>query len=286
MTYTEVRALRDAQRDGVCFRRTVTLGRQWLLAGPRDLARALAGCRVDAAAKAKLLADPPKWADELFRLFGAAEVSALDASPYEGADILHNLNDPPPPGLAGRFDLVFDGGTTEHVFDVPRALRTAMELASVGGHVLVSVPANNALGHGLYQFSPELYYRVFAPENGFEVRWVTLTEAWSGKRYAAADPAKLRRRVELYATAPTLMLTALARRVADVPIFANPPAQSDYAAAWDGEARPHAPAARPWHRRLLSRFGERFAPGLIGYVRYRRSLDLKWHPDLFRPLAD
>jgi hypothetical protein len=39
-------------------------------------------------------------------------------------------------------------------------------------------------------------------------------------------------------------------------------------------------------RQSLVRFAERWFPWIIGYVRYRRSLDFRWHPELFRPLPD
>ena len=44
-----------------------------------------------------------------------------------------------------------------------------MEMVKRGGHFIGVTTLNNFCGHGFYQFSPELYYRVFAPGNGFEV---------------------------------------------------------------------------------------------------------------------
>jgi hypothetical protein len=34
-------------------------------------------------------------------------------------------------------------------------------------------PANNQMGHGFYQFSPELFFRVFSQENGYLLRALT-----------------------------------------------------------------------------------------------------------------
>jgi 2-polyprenyl-3-methyl-5-hydroxy-6-metoxy-1,4-benzoquinol methylase len=75
-------------------------------------------------------------------------VSSIDASDYENATYVHDLNVPIPDHLKGQFDLVDDGGTLEHVFNFPVALRNCMEMVKVGGHLLLNVPTNNFVGHG------------------------------------------------------------------------------------------------------------------------------------------
>ena len=69
--------------------------------------------------------------------------------------------------LKRKFSVVIDGGTLEHVFNFPVAIKNCMQMLDVGGHFFVHTMANNFMGHGFYQFSPELFYRVFSPENGF-----------------------------------------------------------------------------------------------------------------------
>jgi hypothetical protein len=101
-----------------------------------------------------------------------------------------------------------------------------------GGHFLQVTNANNFMGHGFYQFSPELLYRVFSPENGFEIRAVLLHEVIPGGHwYAVSDPVAVQQRVELCNSAPTYILT-IARKVADREPFIKPPFQSDYSAIW------------------------------------------------------
>ena len=64
---------------------------------------------------------------------------------------------------AGQFDVVYDGGTLEHVFNFPVALRNAMELLRPGGRLFtIHTCANNLCGHGFYQFSRELFYRTLS----------------------------------------------------------------------------------------------------------------------------
>jgi len=101
-----------------------------------------------------------------FRLLGVTEVLALDCSPYEGADIVHDLNCPAPEALHDRFDLIVDGGTTEHVFDVRQALTNIARMLKIGGRVIHISPANNWVNHGFYQFSPTLFYDYYGG-NGF-----------------------------------------------------------------------------------------------------------------------
>src|SRR5258708_14619753 len=76
------------------------------------------------------------WADGLFNYLGATSLVAMDASSFEGAEIVHDLNFPVPSALYSAFDTIFDGGTLEHVFDVPTALRSVAAMLPVGGRFL------------------------------------------------------------------------------------------------------------------------------------------------------
>ena len=43
-----------------------------------------------------------------FRMMGITDLHNLDVSTYEGADIIHNLNQPVPESLCGQFDFIID----------------------------------------------------------------------------------------------------------------------------------------------------------------------------------
>ena len=107
------------------------------------------------------------YAEEFLKRLGAKETISIDASAYEGASLVHDMNLPIGDDLKRRFSVVIDGGTLEHVFNFPVAIKNCMQMVDVGGHFFVHTMANNFMGHGFYQFSPELFYRVFSPENGF-----------------------------------------------------------------------------------------------------------------------
>ena len=239
-----VRFLLYAKRLGVDFSRTATLGRQDLEVRRSTLARELGdfGHRVPEEEIACLHG---AYADELFRWLGARELHTYDNSPYEGATHIHDLNLPIADSAKGAYSAVLDGGSLEHVFDFPRAIRNCMELLAVGGHYLAITPANNFMGHGFYQFSPELYYSVLAPQNGFAVvRMIAFEDRWRATWYAVPNPREVGTPVTLMNGRPVLLLV-LAKRLAEVPIFAAAPQQSDYVATWSrGKARLPRPLAR------------------------------------------
>ena len=108
-----------------------------------------------------------KYADDLFHGLGATTLDVMDVSGFEGANILHDLNQPVDTRLHNAYDCVFDGGALEHVFNFPLALKNCIEMVKVGGCFITITPANNWCGHGFYQFSPELFYRILSRENGF-----------------------------------------------------------------------------------------------------------------------
>ncbi len=176
------------------------------------------------------------YGEAYFSLLGARQVVSIDCSDYEGATVLHDMNTPLPGELRRRFSLVHDGGTLEHVFHVVQALKNCLEMVRVGGYFSMANVANNFMGHGFWQFSPDLIFRALSPVNGFRVECVLLHEAVSGGAwYLVADPAEVRSRVELRNALPTYIM-ALARRVRETEVFAVPPQQSDYAVLWKAGA--------------------------------------------------
>jgi hypothetical protein len=198
--------------------------------------------------------DTPWMADPFLSALGARELLATDASAYEGAQIVHDLNEPVPEDLHGRFTLVFDGGSLEHIFNVPVAIANYMELVQVGGHLIITTPGNNYFGHGMYQFSPEFFFRVLSPENGFRVQRLVAMEDYvtfrrllgrmiphesAGAWYEVTDPAVLGDRVLLNKSRPVL-LALQAQRTHRGHVLRNPVYQSDYASAWSASEAPDA----------------------------------------------
>ncbi len=238
-----------AAAAGASFRQSATLGRQNFYPAPSVL-QELMRSRGENESAEQFLADSSGYAEKLFRLLGAEEVVAIDNSDYEGAAVIADMNAPVSSEQHDRFSLIFDGGCLEHVFNFPQAIRNCMEMLEVGGHFLGITPANNFCGHGFYQFSPELYFRVFSAENGFAIRAVLTKEkeTW----FRVMDPEEFGARVEIQNNRPTYLFV-LAEKLAQREVFAQPPQQSDYARRWQqsgGEIESPFAVAQPVRDRI------------------------------------
>jgi hypothetical protein len=220
--------LEAARASGVDFSRLCTIGRQDMTVA--GLSRA-------------------EYADGVFRGLGAHTVDALDISDYEGATVVHDLNGAEPPEVTERYTAVLDGGSLEHIFHVPNALRSITSLVEVGGHVLFINPTDGNSGHGFYQFSPEFFFRVLSPENGF--RMVSCYYRELGRRpwYEVPDPASIGRRVEISART-SAYLYVVAQKVSAATPFEKPPLQSDYVATWMRDPDPRRSRLERIPRRL------------------------------------
>ncbi len=227
-----------ARARGAHFERTATIGRQSLDIPPDALERLARGVGVDRIDWPHFAVDG--FADDFIRvLLGAQEVTSIDFSDYQGAPIVHDLNRPIDASLHRSFDAVVDGGSLEHIFDVKQALANYMNLVKRGGDLFIVTTANNLFGHGFYQFSAELFYRVFDAANGFSVQHLVLVESPfvsvsvspRQRLFEIADPAIAGSRIHLVNDKP-VMLFVHARRIGDEAPFRTSPLQSDYHAKW------------------------------------------------------
>jgi SAM-dependent methyltransferase len=236
------RTLLEAKQRGVCFDRILTAGRQQWLVPPTATKRLHAKFNLSAATNSQLVFGG--YADAFFQEWlGARETVAIDASDYEGATRIHDLNCPVPAEWNESFDVVIDAGTLEHVFNFPAAIESCLRMLKVGGTIFWSMPANNYCGHGFYQFSPELIFRIFSHQSGFNIEQLLLfTHPFPGaelssrmKFYSVRNPDEVRSRVAFMNDAPTGLLVQ-ARRERHAILFNPTPQQSDYAQAWRGTA--------------------------------------------------
>ena len=223
-------------RFGVDLAEAATLGRQSLYLNRRDLVALFRKFDVafDDQAIDAIFADTSLkdlkvgFCEPLLEFLGARSVTSIDASAYENASVVHDMNLPVPAELENRFSVLIDGGTLEHIFNFPVAIENCLRMVREGGHFVSVAPANNFFGHGFYQFSSELFYRVFCEENGFVVKQVFLcSEKTSGVWHEIPDPASLRDRVEFSNQVPTFQLFIAEKIRADAGIRLLPQ-QSDY----------------------------------------------------------
>jgi len=198
---------------------TLTLGRQRLACRPATLKAW--GVQQD-------LFDS-EWADSIFLdHLGSKSLASIDASGYEGASLLSDLNEPIPSELSGSFDSIIDLGTTEHIFDVHQAFLNIRDMCKVDGRILHVLPTNQQSGHGLYQFSPEFFFSLYSRSNGFSSTSVYVSSLRHPLKWMALEPPHGGRRISIWSRHPTniIVITTL---VARKHLSVN---QSDYVTAW------------------------------------------------------
>ena len=222
------------KQAGINLGRMVMLGRQNFLLRPAETRSLFQSYGLTPDPRLLVPTSPgsdPPFAEPFFESLGATACEAMDVSSYEGANLVHDMNEPLPSHLYEQFDLVFDGGTLEHVFQFPRALHNAMQLVKPGGWFVGFTGGNNWFGHGFYQFSPEVYYRALSRQNGFSKCAVFLVPEGLGlKWYLVRDPAQLRNRTNLINSLRTPLLV-LGQKAAPTPAKLQLQ-QSDYLPYW------------------------------------------------------
>lgn len=242
--FSNAALLAKARKNHVSFDRVLTIGRLNSYLSPAQIHRLATHYQlaIDEYALAQ-----ERFVDKLFcQLLGAKQVKSMDYSSHEGCDLIHDMNQPVSPDLHNQFDVVIDGGTLEHVFNFPVAVANCMRMVKPGGSLFIFTMANNHAGHGFYQFSPELFFRIFQPENGYEIRDVILElHRFPGAElsrttrcYSVVDPAMVQSRVGLVTRCPVMMMVHAVKSESK-PVFDRFPIQSDYASLYQqGESSP------------------------------------------------
>jgi len=231
------------KKRGIAMDSLLTFGRQHFSVSPLHFTD-VPGLPEIIRENPQLLGGSSAYAESFFKAIGIGRVESMDASAYESCSLVHDLNNPIPTDWHERYDVVFDGGTLEHVFHFPNAIANAMNLVKVGGVFVTATPSNNFNGHGFYQFSPELFFRLFNEESGFEVLMMALSESFGRRRvFKVQDPAVLGKRITFLGDGP-MELVMVARRTRLVPAPAMVPYQSDYSATWKKNELPRQQTGR------------------------------------------
>jgi SAM-dependent methyltransferase len=76
-----------------------------------------------------------------------------------------------PRRLRGAFDLVVNGGTTEHIANQMNAFRIIHQLTRVGGVMYHELPAGGLVDHGLVSYQPK-FFNMLAKLNGYEALYI------------------------------------------------------------------------------------------------------------------
>ncbi len=222
--YNALQAIHKAKLAGATLKKTATIGRQGQHVSPKTVSF-LNLKESDARAL-----DTEIYADKLLKVMGAQTVDSFDFSTYEDATFIHDMNTPISDEYKNKYSLVFDGGSLEHVFNFPVAIKNCMQMVQVGGYFITATVCNNFSGHGFYQFSPELFFRIFTRENGYDLEGVYISE--NNQWYKVKDPAVIQSRVTFRNNQETYIIV-IAKKIANANIFATTPQQSDYVTCWN-----------------------------------------------------
>jgi hypothetical protein len=220
-----------AKNIGVDFTEALMIGRQEILCGPDEARRALSAAGIAQECAQEIRRG--EFGEAVYRRLGAKNIYSLDGSDYENPTFVCDLNGPCPDSLKKRFSIVHDGGTLEHVFNIAQAFKSCMEMVRIGGSFIQVTAANNLMGHGFWQLSPETMFRIFSKENGYKIKAVLLRVVEkNGNWYRVSDPAEIGWRAELVNNQRTYICT-IAQRIDDSNIFETYPYQSDYTKLWE-----------------------------------------------------
>lgn len=180
---------------------------------------------------------PPHYAEPFFDAVGINNIRSMDATTYEGSDIAHDLNQPVDDSLVDRFSYIFDGGTLEHVFNVPNALENVHKMLKPGGIFVSATTGDGWFGHGFWQMSPEIAFGYWGISRGYEILDVMEVPTKPRQRPSTIpNPYKTGKRAGKQNETSVVYLWYVVRKPKIQKKFAVPQ-QSDYQVLWETEGQ-------------------------------------------------
>lgn len=105
-------------------------------------------------------------------------LTVFDFTKYEGTEIEWDFNFPIPKKYQGKFDIVLDGGTCEHIFNIAQALSNVNLMLSKNGVAWHGGPLCWP-NHGFYGYNPTLFAD-FYEANACEILEMFLSATFVG----------------------------------------------------------------------------------------------------------
>lgn len=210
------------------LKRGIILGRQKMHLRPVKLARLAAALSdLGIPTKENDITQPDGFSETFFAHLGYPPIEAMDFTDAEGAQHVHDLNYPCPEDLKGQFDLVIDGGTTEHIFHIGAALDTCHDLLAPGGMFMSFVACDGWFGHGFFQTGPDVPWRYWHHARGYEMLEVSIVPRKSPLKVTSIpDPTGRPRGGELALAGPHMLVYACLKPTSSKPY--SPPIQGHY----------------------------------------------------------
>ena len=95
------------------------------------------------------------------------DYAAVDIDGSPGSIALDLNFDSVPQNLLGKYHLVTNYGTTEHVANQLNAFKIIHEFTALGGVMIHAIPAQGMLNHGLFNYNPKFFW-MLARSNGYK----------------------------------------------------------------------------------------------------------------------
>jgi SAM-dependent methyltransferase len=185
------------------------------------------------------LANPDNhFAETFFHALGFSSVDSIDFSDFEQASIIQDLSGTLPDALVEKFDVIYDGGTCEYIFDLPTAYRNLNKMLKPGGVLIGHSPCNNWVNHSFYQISPEMVYGFWEKTLGYEVLRCNLQPflpVYAYKVITTTNPNVTGKRPRLSDTLPDggIILDYAVRKPKSGAKSADKVYQTDYMNRWE-----------------------------------------------------
>jgi len=104
-----------------------------------------------------------KLTSSLFSHLGYPDYNELDVN--SRCEINWDLNLEIPKKYHNKYDLIYDGGSVEHVMNSFEALKSILKMTKVGGKIIHSTTVGDCLNHGFWTLNPVLL-KEFYTQNG------------------------------------------------------------------------------------------------------------------------
>lgn len=105
------------------------------------------------------------------------EYASIDVCPgLKNTRILDLNYDALPDKMRGRYDVVFNFGTTEHIVNQWNCFEVMHDALTVGGVMYHQLPASGYLDHGYFCYTP-LFFRELAEANAYTLERIAVTHA-------------------------------------------------------------------------------------------------------------
>ena len=108
-----------------------------------------------------------KFIDEVsfFNLFTSLDITFIDVTDYEGASVVHDMCEPLPSNLKGKFDFVWNGSCLDNIFNAASAHQHSCDLLAPNGRI-ITMEMQNSHYNSYCAFSQGWFFDYYAI-NGF-----------------------------------------------------------------------------------------------------------------------